>query len=94
MQHSGSFASQPVGHAVVPPPKHRMIPFESALQTAALPSQQFCDAFTWPWPPQMLPGGLQLVPPVHVRSFFELVSNSGAAGFFPDPPGPVPGPSQ
>lgn len=44
------------------PPKQRMMPFESALQTAFFPSQQFWDAFTVPLPPQMLPGGLQLWP--------------------------------
>ena len=73
-----------------------MIPFEvvSGLQTAALPSQQFWDAFTVPWPPQMLPDGLQLVPPEQVRSFLELVSNSGGTSFFPLPSGAVPGPSQ
>lgn len=42
------------------------MPLESALQTVFLPSQQFCDAFTVPLPPQMLPGGLQLVPLVQV----------------------------
>ena len=94
LQQSGLLASQPVGQDAVWPPKHRMMPFVSGLQTAALPSQQFCDAFTVPWPPQMLPGGLQLVPLVQVRSFFELVSNSGGTSFFPVPPGPVPGPSQ
>jgi hypothetical protein len=35
--------------------------FESSLQTAFLPSQQFCEAFT-PVAPQMFPGGLQDVP--------------------------------
>jgi hypothetical protein len=43
-----------------------MIPPESALQTSFFPSQQFWDAFTVPLPPQMLPGGLQLWPPVQV----------------------------
>jgi hypothetical protein len=62
MQQFGLFASQPAGHAVVPPPKQRMMPFESALQTAFLPSQQFWEALTVPLPPQMLPGGLQLWP--------------------------------
>jgi hypothetical protein len=38
------------------------MPFESGLQTAFFPSQQFCDAFTAPEPPQMLPGGLQETP--------------------------------
>jgi hypothetical protein len=47
-----------VGHAVEPPPKQRQIWFESCLQTAFLPSQQFWDAFVAPLPPQMLPGGL------------------------------------
>jgi hypothetical protein len=36
--------------------------FESCLQTAFFPSQQFWDAFTAPEPPQMFPGGLQEVP--------------------------------
>ena len=73
--------------------------FESRLQTILpLPlkspgTQQFWEAFS-PNAPQMLPGGLQLVPFVQVRSFLELVSNSGGAGFLPEPPGPVPGPSQ
>jgi hypothetical protein len=55
------------------PPKQRMMPFESALQTAFLPSQQFCEALTVPLPPQMLPGGLQLVP---------LEQVGGAVAFF------------
>jgi hypothetical protein len=46
------------------------MPFESGLQTAFLPSQQFCDAFTAPSPPQMLPGGLQAVPPLQRKSSF------------------------
>jgi hypothetical protein len=37
------------------------MPFESALQTAFLPSQQFWEAFS-PSAPQMLPGGLHAVP--------------------------------
>ncbi len=52
--------------------------FESCLHTAFLPSQQFCDAFVAPLPPQMLPGGLQDWPFVHVWSFLELESHSGA----------------
>jgi len=32
------------------------------LQTAFLPSQQSCEAFTAPLPPQMLPGGLHAWP--------------------------------
>jgi hypothetical protein len=59
------------------------MPFESGLQTAFLPSQQFWDAFTAPEPPQMLPGGLQAVPPVQRKSSFELVSLFGAAGRLP-----------
>ena len=43
------------------PPKHRGMPFESALHTTFLPSQQFWDAFS-PSAPQMLPGGLQAWP--------------------------------
>jgi hypothetical protein len=46
---------------VPPPPKQRGMPFESALQTAFLPSQQFWEAFS-PSAPQMLPGGLQATP--------------------------------
>lgn len=42
------------------------MPAESGLHTAFLPSQQFCDAFTAPLPPQMLPGGLQAWPPEQV----------------------------
>ena len=38
------------------------MPLESALHTAFFPSQQFCEAFTVPLPPQMLPAGLQLCP--------------------------------
>jgi hypothetical protein len=59
-----------------------------------LPSQQFCEAFTAPWPPQMFPGGLQAVPPAQRLSFFELSSHSVGPGFFPEPSGAVPGPSQ
>ncbi len=49
MQHSGSFPSQPVGQfaghtSAGHPPKQRMIPFMSGLQTAFFPSQQFCEA--------------------------------------------------
>ncbi len=43
-----------------------MIPFESALHTAFLPSQQSCEALTVPLPPQMLPGGLHAPPLSHV----------------------------
>ena len=43
-----------------------MMPLVSGLHTAFLPLQQFCDAFTTPLPPQMLPGGLQLCPFEHV----------------------------
>lgn len=69
---------QPVGHAaVIGPPKQRMIPDESGLQTewpgdppwvepSAAIQQQFWEAFTVPPPPQMLPGGLQLWPPEQV----------------------------
>jgi hypothetical protein len=53
------------------------------LQTAFLPSQQFCEAGTAPEPPQMLPGGLQDWPFEQVRSSFVLVSNCGAAGLVP-----------
>jgi hypothetical protein len=61
MQHRGSVPSQPVAH-FEPPPKQRMMPFESALHTAFLPSQQSWDALTVPLPPQMLPGGLHPPP--------------------------------
>jgi hypothetical protein len=47
------------------------MPFESGLQTAFLPSQQFCDALVAPEPPQMLPGGLQEVPFVHRKSSWD-----------------------
>jgi hypothetical protein len=43
-----------------------MMPLVSGLQTSFLPLQQFCDALTVPLPPQMLPGGLQLVPLLQV----------------------------
>jgi hypothetical protein len=43
------------------------MPFESALQTAFLPSQQFWEAFS-PSAPQMLPGGLQAMPLSQVLS--------------------------
>jgi hypothetical protein len=69
MQQAGLLPSQPVGHCCVPPPKQRITPFMSALQTAFLPLQQFCEAFTVPLAPQMLPGGLQLVPFEQVSSF-------------------------
>lgn len=62
MQQPGTDASQPVGHAVVLPPKHRSTPFESGLQTSFFPSQQFCDAFTSVEAPQMFPGGLHAPP--------------------------------
>lgn len=78
MQQLGLVPSQPVGQLADPPPKQRMMPFMSALHTAApLPLsvvQQFCEALTVPWPPQMLPGGLQLWPFVQVMSFFVLLS--------------------
>ena len=47
------------------------------MQTAFLPSQQFCDAFTAPEPPQMLPGGLHDVPLVQRKSSFVLESFRG-----------------
>ena len=53
-------------------------------------TQQFWEAFS-PNAPQMLPGGLQLVPLVQVRSFLELVSNSGGSGFCPSRPVRSPG---
>lgn len=59
------------------------MPLPSGLQTAFLPSQQFCEAFTAPLPPQMLPGGLQAVPPVQRKSSLELGSLSGGAGCLP-----------
>jgi len=62
MQQAGSVALQPAGHGVVLPPKQRMMPFASGLQTSFLPSQQFCDAFTSFEAPQMLPGGLHAPP--------------------------------
>jgi hypothetical protein len=43
-----------------------MMPLESGLQTSFFPLQQFCDALTVPLPPQMFPGGLQLVPLLQV----------------------------
>jgi hypothetical protein len=67
-----------VGQLAEPPPKQRQMWFASCLQTAFLPSQQFCDAFVAPLPPQMLPGGLHDWPFVQVWSFFELESHSGA----------------
>jgi len=79
MQQSGLAASQPVGQLVVPPPKQRMIPLLSLLQTAFLPSQQFCEAFTVPLPPQMLPGGLQDWPLLQVKSFLVEVSGATSA---------------
>jgi hypothetical protein len=54
------------------------MPFESGLQTAFLPSQQFCDAFTAPEPPQMLPDGLHDVPLVQRKSSLVLESFRGA----------------
>jgi hypothetical protein len=62
MQHRGFVPSQPVGQVVEPPPKQRMMLFESGLHTAFLPSQQSCEALTVPLPPQMLPGGLHAPP--------------------------------
>jgi hypothetical protein len=47
---------------------------ESCLQTAFLPSQQFCEALVAPLPPQMLPGGLQAWPLEQVRSSLVLGS--------------------
>lgn len=44
------------------PPKQRAMSLESSLQTAFLPSQQFCEALKPLIAPQMLPGGLQAVP--------------------------------
>jgi hypothetical protein len=67
MQQSGSAPSQPDGHVVQQPasvqqpggpPKQRMIPAWSALQTSLFPLQQFCDALY----PQMSPGGLHEPP--------------------------------
>ena len=70
---------QPAGQTLFgQPPKQRQIWFASCLQTAFFPSQQFWDALVAPLPPQMLPGGLQDWPFVHVRSFFWLESHSGA----------------
>jgi hypothetical protein len=63
MQQCGSFPSQPVAQLADLPPKQRMIPFRSALQTSFLPEQQFCEAFTSVDAPQMLPGGLHEPPP-------------------------------
>ena len=74
MQHSGSFASQPVAQVVDLPPKQRMIPFTSALQTSFLPEQQFWDAFTSRDAPQMLPGGLQEPPPSQRFSAVHVIS--------------------
>lgn len=65
MQQFGSEPVQPFGHTVVAPPKQRQIWFESSLQTACLPLQQFCEAFAPP-APQMLPGGLH-EPPLSQR---------------------------
>ena len=67
MQHWGFAPSYPVGQLVGQtlfghPPKQRAMPLESALHTAFLPSQQFCEALKPLTAPQMLPGGLQLVP--------------------------------
>jgi hypothetical protein len=59
------------------------MPFESGLQTAFLPSQQFCEALVAPEPPQMLPGGLQEVPLVQRKSSCEEESFRGALGSFP-----------
>lgn len=89
MQHCGSFPSQPVGQvAVIGPPKHRMMPFESGLQTGLplpVPSwQQFCDAFTSVEAPQMFPGGLQAPPPSQVWSAWQWTALGS-----PSPPGSV-----
>lgn len=59
------------------------MPFESGLQTAFWPAQQFCDAFTAPEPPQMLPGGLQAWPPLQRKSSFDEPSFEGGAGVLP-----------
>lgn len=59
------------------------MPFESGLQTAFFPSQQFCDAFTAPEPPQMLPGGLQEVPLVQRKSSLVDESLRGGVGSRP-----------
>lgn len=53
------------------------------MQTAFLPSQQFCDAFTAPEPPQMFPGGLQAWPPVQRESSFVDESFRGGFGSRP-----------
>jgi hypothetical protein len=55
----------PVQTSPTQPPKQREMPAVSRLQTAFLPAQQFCEAGS-PAAPQMLPGGLQAVPPEHV----------------------------
>jgi hypothetical protein len=60
----------PVGHCVLPPPKHRGMPALSRLQTSLCPSQQSWGALTLNVPPsgrgkgapQMLPTGLQACP--------------------------------
>jgi hypothetical protein len=88
MQQPGRSASQPFGHAgVTGPPKQRMMPAESGLHAEwpctpppwgtplSLSQQQFCEAFTVPPPPQMLPGGLQPVPESQIAGgdpFFSL----------------------
>ncbi len=82
MQQSGSYASQPVGQVgVTGPPKQRQMPFESGLQTGLpLPPpswQQFCEAFTAPLAPQMLPGGLQDPPLSHVCSAVHCTACAG-----------------
>ncbi len=79
MQQPGFDPSHPVGQGgVIGPPKQRMIPLESGLQSACPETppwvwpvsgsiqQQFWEAFTVPPPPQMLPGGLQFWPPLQV----------------------------
>jgi hypothetical protein len=71
MQQLGFAPSQPVGQVASQPlfpqcaggpPKQRMMPLESGLQTSFFPSQQFCDAFTSVEAPQMFPGGLHAPP--------------------------------
>jgi hypothetical protein len=58
------------------PPKQRATPVESRLQTAFFPAQQFCEAGS-PAAPQMLPGGLQAVPPLQRNSSLLLGSFAG-----------------
>jgi hypothetical protein len=69
MQQAGSVPSRPLGHVALCPPKHLGTPAESTLQTAVLPSQQFCEALMLMTPPsgslpapQTLPVELQDAP--------------------------------